>query len=81
MWLLVVVMLTILWILVAPNVDLDPAPPLNLEAFFFFVMAICAVLESRHIARPDRLRATSSSFPAPAPALLLLAFQAAPLRC
>ena len=37
-------MLTILWVLVLPNVDLDPAPPLNLEVVLFAVFAICAAL-------------------------------------
>ena len=44
-WLLVFVMLTIAWILIVPNADLDPCPPLNLEIFYFAVLALCILLD------------------------------------
>ena len=39
-WILVFVMLAIYWILVLPQVDLDPATPANVETLFFAVFAI-----------------------------------------
>ncbi|HEY3928067.1 MAG TPA: hypothetical protein VGL89_06820 [Candidatus Koribacter sp.] len=48
-WLLIALILAIYWILVAPNVDLDPATPLNVEALFFALVAICIMLDARAI--------------------------------
>ncbi|ABF42991.1 hypothetical protein Acid345_3991 [Candidatus Koribacter versatilis Ellin345] len=48
-WVLLIVMFAIYWILVMPQVDLDPATPLNLEAFFFAVVAISVLLGSNDL--------------------------------
>jgi hypothetical protein len=53
--LLAILMIAILWILIVPNVDLDPATPMNIEALFFVVMAICLICDMREYLR-DFLR-------------------------
>jgi hypothetical protein len=49
--LLAILMVAILWILIAPNADLDPARPLSLEAFFFVMVAICFLRDKREYLR------------------------------
>jgi hypothetical protein len=41
---LLVVTCAIFWIVIAPQVDLDPATPLNIEALFFAIVALALFL-------------------------------------
>lgn len=79
--LLAIMMLAIVWILIVPTADLDPATPPNLEGFFFLVVAICVVLAGRGFFH-ELLR--SFSIPLcglPPKYLAQMASQVAPLRC
>jgi hypothetical protein len=74
-------MIAILWILVAPNVDLDPATPLNLEVFFFLVIAIYFVLDIREYVRNFLRSVAARSLEEPAGSGSYRCSQSNPLRC
>lgn len=79
--LLAILMIAILWILVVPNVDLDPAPPLNLEVLFFLVVAICFVLDIREYLRDFLRNPAARSFEDEARDVSHGCTQASPMRC
>jgi hypothetical protein len=74
-------MLAIFWILIVPNVDLDPAPPLNLEAFFFAVIAIGIILRECELGSEVLQRSTLSVLHLPPPLRTCLFAEISPLRC
>jgi hypothetical protein len=79
--LLAILLVAILWILIVPNVDLDPAPPMNIEALFFIVVAICLIYEMREYLR-DLLRCVlARSFDQPFHGGPFSATHISPLRC
>jgi len=78
---LIALILAIYWILIVPNVDLDPAPPLNLEMLFFALVAICILLDARE-SLSGRVGDLSPLFlHLPPPPGGCKSSQSAPLRC
>lgn len=78
---LVIVMLAIFWILVAPQVDLDPATPLNLETIFFAVVAISIMLEVQAFASRHQAQRDAGMLPLSCAPPMMRIVQIAPLRC
>lgn len=73
-WVLVLAMFAIYWILVMPQVDLDPATPLNLEVLFFAVIALSVLLGSNEAGNSPQGKFSDDLDPvAPAPPSLLVA--------
>lgn len=79
--LLAILMIAILWILIAPNVDLDPATPLNLEVFFFLLIAIYFVLDIREYVRNFLRKVAARSLQEPSCGRSYRCTQTSPLRC
>lgn len=80
-WVLVIATLAMLWILVAPQVDLDPATPLNLDAFFFAVLAISILLYVGAFLHAGEGKRLAGVLPHSCAPPVMLISQVAPLRC
>ncbi len=73
-------MLAIYWILVVPQVDLDPAPPLNLEVFFFAIVAISVLLGVHELGRLQFRKLMQGVIPLAQAPPMLFAAGLSPLR-
>lgn len=80
-WLLLLIVLTIFWVLVLPEVDLDPAPPLNLEAFFLAVIATITILLSAREKRREFFQVSMQSMQLSPPVRARVIAEIGQLRC
>jgi hypothetical protein len=78
---LVGILLAIIWILIVPNVDLDPATPLNMEGILFALVAICLMLGASPLGVEVVQRFPWRTLNLPPPSGTRLVTEIAPLRC
>ncbi len=79
--LLALLLLAILWILVVPNADLDPATPLSLEVLFFVAVAISFIADTHAILRSLLRNLMPMPHLLSLPGSASLTARIAPLRC